>query len=261
MVLAKEYGKLTSAQFVEFIGHLPGLLNLIKEANELFAGVPLDRFNEAMTGDYGNYCHVYERPFAEHLASVLVAMNRQDDLDTFAKSPDPQEAMLESLRHMDDVDDDRPWHEAFQKGEVLALVLALGRTLTSMTTYGRSISGLLEDVRERNDQEALFKAIRMDRAVIGCPTAIRLISRAQIRDNKAFFKRLRSALAGPSKKQWEGRESMRYAFILLNEMAVQLTEAELENLMVDVLKAYPRSPGARKNLRAQYQQYRKYKTI
>lgn len=260
-MLDKEYGKLTASQFAELVGFIPVLLKIIKDANEHIACVPLVKFDEAMTGDYGYYCYVYERPFAEHLDSVLVGLNRQHDLHTLVASTDPSEAVLESLRHMDDVEDDRPWHEGFQKGEVLALVFALGRTITSMTTYGRSISGLLEDVRERNDQEALFKAIRMDRAVIGCPTAMRLISRAQLRDNKAFFKRLRTALAGPGKKQWEGREVMRYAFIILSEMNIQLSEEELETLMVDVLKAYPRNPGARKNLRAQYQQYRKNKTI
>lgn len=35
-----------------------------------------------------------------------------------------------------------------------------------------------------------------------------IISRAQIRNNKAFFKRLRAALAGPSKKEWQGLGQM-----------------------------------------------------
>ena len=37
--------------------------------------------------------------------------------------------------------------------------------------------------------------------------------------------------------------------------------SEAEYLMVELLKVYPRVPGATKNLRAQYQQSRKIKTI
>ncbi|WP_157826853.1 hypothetical protein [Macromonas nakdongensis] len=259
--MKKEYGKLTPAQFAELIQFVPTLLKLIDDLGKHMASVSGSRFDDVMTGDYGDYCHIYETPFIHHLSVVIVALNRHGDVHAMSGASDPQEAVLEVLRTLDQVEDDRPLHEAFDESTALALIYALGRTVISISTYGRSISGLLDDVRERNDQGALFKAVRMDRAVIGCPTAMRLISRAQLRDNKAFFKRLRSALAGPGKKQWEGREPMRYAFILLNEMGVQLTEAELETLMVDVLKAYPRNPGARKNLRAQYQQFRKYKTI
>jgi hypothetical protein len=132
-----------------------------------------------------------------------------------------------------------------------------------MATYGRSISSLLQDVRDNHSHESLFKAIRMDRAVIGCPTAMKHIAKAQIRDNKAFFKRLRSALAGPSKKEWEGLDRMRYTFLVLREMGVDdLSEAALEELMVDKLQVYPRGKGgARKALRAHYSYSRKVPTI
>jgi len=145
----------------------------------------------------------------------------------------------------------------------VTLAYSLGRSIQSMATYGRSISSLLEDVRENNNYDSLFKAIRMDRAVIGCPTEMKAIARAQIRDNKAFFKNLRSALAGPSKKEWAGLDQMRYAFILLREMGLDdLSEAALEELMVDKLQVYRSAKGdARKNLRAHYLQSRKIKTI
>lgn len=59
-----------------------------------------------------------------------------------------------------------------------------------------------------------------------------------------------------------GLEPMRYAFLMLREMGKNdLSEKELEHLMVDRLKVYPRAPGAAKNLRAQYQRSKKIKTI
>jgi hypothetical protein len=258
----KEYGKLSSAQFAEFICYVPKLLELIRSLSTHMAKVSASRFDELLPSTYGDYCHVYEESFIRHLSIVVVVMNRHLDLRDIAKAQDPQEAILDILRNMNEPDDDRPLFEGVDESMAMALIYSIGQTVTSMATCGRSISGLLHDARERGDLDALFKAIRMDRAVIGCPTAMQLIARAQLRNNKAFFTRLRSALAGPGKKQWEGLHPMRYAFILLNEMGIHdLSDAQLETLMVDTLKAYPKSPSARKNLRAQYRNFRKLSTI
>ena len=260
--MPKEYGKLTAAQFREFLQFIPELLLMLRGMNAKLASTPLAKFDSLMPGDYGLYSHVYELPFVEHLSLVTVALNRHGEVHGMAASPDPQEAVLELIRRRDEVED-KPQHPEFDDEEVVTLAYSLGRTIQSMATYGRSISSLLQDVRENNNHDSLLKAIRMDRAVIGCPTAMKLIARAQIRDNKTFFKNLRSALAGPSKKEWAGLGQMRYAFVLLREMGVNdLSESALEELMVDKLKVYKAPKGdARKNLRAHYRQSRKIQTI
>lgn len=260
--MPKEYGKLTADQFQEFIGMIPGLLEMLQGMNEQLASTPAAKFDSVMPGDYGLYSYVYEMPFAQHLNFVVVGLNRMDEVTAMAASPDPQQAVLDLLRDQDAVDDKKQ-HPDFDDEDIVALTYSLGRTIQSIATYGRSISSLLQDVRENNNHDSLFKAIRMDRAVIGCPTAMKSIARAQIRDNKAFFKSLRSALAGPSRKEWAGLSQMRYAFLILREMGLNdLSEAALEELMVDKLKIYPRGKGdARKNLRPHYRQSRKIKTI
>jgi hypothetical protein len=260
--MKKEFGKLTTDQFREFLEFIPNLLTMLRDMTAQLASTPVSKFDSVMAGDYGLYSHVYEMPFAQHLSFVVVALNRQGEVQAMAASPDPQEALLELLRSHDEVDD-KPQHPDFDVEDVVTLAYSLGRTIQSMATYGRSISSLLQDVRENNNHDSLLKAIRMDRAVIGCPTAMKLIARAQIRDNKAFFKNLRSALAGPSKKEWAGLDQMRYAFLVLREMGMSdLSEAALEDLMVDKLKVYQAPKGdARKNLRAHYRQSRKIPTI
>jgi hypothetical protein len=167
------------------------------------------------------------------------------------------------LRQGIDGVDDKPQHEAFDDSDVVALVYSLGRSMQSMVTYGRSLSSLLQDVRDSNSQDSLFKAIRMDRAVLGCPTAMKFIAKAQMRDNKAFFKKLRSALAGPGNKQHAGLDQLRYAMLILREIGIKdISEAELEDLMVEKLGVYPKNlPNARKNIRAHYQWSRKLATI
>lgn len=260
--MAKVYGKLTADQFREFLQFIPELLSMLRGMNAQLANTPAAKFDSVMPGDYGLYSHVYELPFIDHLSLVTVALNRHGEIHDMAASPDPQETVLEMIRKRAEVED-KPHHPEFDKEDVMALAYSLGRTIQSMATYGRSISSLLQDVRENNNHDSLLKAIRMDRAVIGCPTAMKLIARAQIRDNKAFFKNLRSALAGPSKKEWAGLDQMRYAFVLLREMGINdLSEAVLEELMVDKLKVYRSAKGdARKNLRAHYRQSRKIPSI
>jgi hypothetical protein len=260
--MEKEYGKLTVDQFGELLQFLPELLSMLRGMNAQLASTPAAKFDSVMPGDYGLYSHVYELPFIDHLGRVTVALNRQGDVHEMAASPDPQEAVLEMIRNRDEVED-KPHHPEFDKEVVMALVYSLGRTIQSMATYGRSISSLLQDVRENNNHDSLLKAIRMDRAVIGCPTAMKLIARAQIRDNKAFFKNLRSALAGPGNKQQAGLDLLRYAMLILREIGIKdIPEAELEALMVDKLGVYPKNqPNARKNIRAHYQWSRKLPTI
>lgn len=261
--MTKSYGRLSPDQLREFIQVLPDVFAMMRGANEQIACTPAAKFDSVMSGDYGDYNFVYELPLADHLSLLIVALGRHDDLNEMAASPDPQEAVLELLRRRDEIEDDKPQSEAFTDAGVVALCYSLGRTMRSMATYGRSISSLLQDVRDNSNHDSLFKAIRMDRAVIGCPTAMKHIAKAQIRDNKAFFKNLRSALAGPSRKEWSGLDQMRYAFLMLREMGVDdLSEAALEELMVDKLQVYPRGKGdARKALRAHYRHSRKIPTI
>lgn len=258
----KEYGKFTGDQFREFIQILPDVFALLGEVSERIVATPGQKFDSVMVRGYGLYSHVYELSFIDHLSLVVVALNRHSDVKAMASSSDPQEAVLELLRRRDEIED-KPQHEYFDDESVVTLAYSLGRTMQSMATYGRSISSLVQDVRESGSHDSLFKAIRIDRAVVGCPTAMNQIARAQLRDNKTFFKRLRSALAGPSKKEWAGLDQMRYAFLMLREMGLDnLSEAALEELMVDKLQVYTAGMGdARKNLRAHYQRSRKIKTI
>ncbi len=259
----KEFGKLTADQFRELVQSLPDMFAMLRGVNERLASTPSTRFDSIMSGDYGDYNFVYEFPLAEHLSLLIIALGRHEDLNEIAASPDPQESVLEVLRHRDEIEDDKPQHEAFDDSEVIALCYSLSRTMQSMATYGRSISSLLQDVRDNNNHDSLFKAIRMDRTVIGCPTAMKHIAKAQIRDNKAFFKKLRSALVGPGNKQQAGLDLLRYAMLILRETGIKdVPEAELEELMVDKLGVYPKNqPNARKNIRAHYQWSQKIPTI
>lgn len=259
--MGKVYGKLTADQFQEFISFFPVLFAMLRDTEKHLASTPAAKFESVMPGDFGQYVLVYECSFYQHLGLLIHGLNRTGEVKAMAAAPDPQEAVLEMLRKRDEIED-VPQHEDFTGEDLLGLTYALSRTMQSMATYGRSISSLIQDVREKGNHDSLFKAVRMDRAVIGCPTAMRHIAKAQIRGNKTFFRHLRAALAGPSKKPMIALEPMRYALLMLREMGLDsLSDKELEYLMVERLKVYSPAPSAAKNLRAQYQQSRKIKTI
>jgi hypothetical protein len=150
----------------EFIQFIIRLLAMLRDMDERLAKTPATKSESVMAGDFSGYCRAYELQFPQRLPQVVVALDRTEDVKTMASATDPQEALLELLRNQDKVDD-KPQHPDFNDEDVVTSSYSLSRTIQSMVTYGRSISCLPQDVREDGNQGTLFKAIRMDRAVIG----------------------------------------------------------------------------------------------
>lgn len=256
--ICKEYGKFTAEQFKALIDTLPELRREGVNFREAIAAVPAARFDELLTKDY-NWAAAYELTFHEHLALVIYGLNMGSRLKAFLTAPDPQQKMLDDML-IDDLPDDHALN--VEKQHAIGLVFSLQRTILSIMLYQRSMSSLILEVREQGSSEALFKAIRVDRAVLAAPSVADRIARAELRKDEAFFRHLRSALKGPLKKHWEAYCDLRYALFALRELGFdKLSDDQLERLMVHTLKVYPNTPSARKNLRAQYQQSRKIRTI
>lgn len=91
----KEFVKLTADQFRELIKSIPPLLAMLRYMNERLAKTPAAKFDSVMMGDFGQYSHLYEMSFIQHLSTVVVGFNTMDELKAWATSPDPQEAVLE----------------------------------------------------------------------------------------------------------------------------------------------------------------------
>lgn len=255
----KPWLKLTTEQFANLVGRLPEVKDQRDEMARLLAEMCDEKF-DALMGDDFNWGGLYELSFIEHMAVAFVAFGRADWLMATAASPDPQQFVLEAM----DRDDDGPGElpQGIEKGRLVALVYSLQRTILSILLYQRSLSALVQDVRETGNLDSLFNAVRVDRAVMTCPTIASRIARAEMRGDKRFFARLRNALKGPMRKHWEGLADLRYSLAALRELGFdKLSDDQLEQLLVHELKVYPNMPTARKNLRAQYQQSRKLGTI
>lgn len=255
--MAKEYGKLTADQFSGFIQKLPELRHHGDELGALLADLPKAKFDDLMVRGF-NWGGLYELSFAEHIGLATVAFGQLSWLLEVGKSPDPQQQMLDDWSR--EVQDPET-HPDFTEQDLLALAYSLQRTILSVMLFQRSLSGLVKEVRDDDNMDSLFNAVRVDRTVLSCPTIADKIARAEMRQDKRFFHRLRNALRGPTQKHWAAYCDLRYSLFVLRELGFdKMSDAQLEQLLVHKLKVYPDTPSARKNLRAQYQQSRKIKT-
>jgi hypothetical protein len=253
-LMGKEYGKLTAEQFKEFIGKMPELRDHQGRMSRMLRELPGDKFKELMQEGF-NWAEVYEFSFAEHIAICVIAFGQLPLLEEIGRAPDAQQAILESWGR-EVRDEDIP--AAFEAGQLVGLAFSLQRTILSVMLFQRSLSGLVQDVRDNDNMDSMFNAIRVDRTVMSCTTFADKIARAELRQDKRFFLRLRNALKGPSLKHWAAYCDLRYSLFVLRELGFDsMSDAQLEKLLVHTLKVYPDTPAARKNLRAQYQRSKK----
>ncbi len=256
--MKKEYGKLTAGQFKELIGKLPEVNHQRDELKELLSELPKGKFDSLMVEGF-SWGEIYEYSFAEHISIAVIAFGQAKWLHDLAAASDPQQQALDDWnREIEDAD----IHPAFEKQDLLGIAYSLQRTILSVMLFQKSLSGLIQEVREDDNMDSLFNAVRVDRTVMSCSTIADKIARAEMRQDKRFFHRLRNALKGPTQKHWAAYCDLRYSLFVLRELGFdRLSDIQLENLLVHNLKVYPDTAGARKNLRAQYTQSKKIKTI
>lgn len=255
----KEYGNLSLDQFKRIVKELPEIRSQMQELPELIRTTPKERISEILDKEFF-WAAVYELPFHHQIALLFCALGRAQKLIDISKQPDPNQAALDWSEN-DDIDD---WNGGeggiFQKKHIIGLTLALQRNILSIMLFHRTLDKMVEDVRS-GKVESLFQAVRLDRSIVACPTFADRIARAELENDKMFFRHLRSSLKGPSKKHWEAYKDLRYALCMLRELGFnQMSDAQLEDLLVHKLKLYPDVPSARKNLRKQFTASRKIAT-
>ena len=254
-----KYGNLTLEQFKQLIGKLPDIRNQMKELPDLLNSAPKDKVTEVL--DQGLYwAAFYELSFQELLALLICALGCHQELHKAAQSDDPAQAAFSIFQDVECENWKGGLNGVFEISSVVALFTALQRNILSIMLFHRTLNALVDEVRDGND-DSFFKAVRIDRSIITCPTFTLRISDAEIRNDKKFFIHLRSSLKGPSQKHWEAYKDLRYALFILRESGFnQMSDAQLEELLVHHLQLYPNTPGAQKNLRKHFTESKKFST-
>ena len=258
--LQKEYGKLTEDQLRRLVKKMPEVRAAGSELRGLLRGANRAKLKRAL-GEGMPWSVLYESTFAEHVAFVLVALGQKDWILSLKDAEDPQEEMLKQIYSAEEIEWTGGEGGQFTPGDVIGLTTTLQKTILSIMLFQRSLSGLVAEARD-GDDDALFNAIRVDRSAVVCPTIAKRIWVAEVSGEKGFFLRLRNALKGPQHRHWEAYKDLRFSLYVLRELGFdKLSDAQLHHLLVKVLKVYPDSYSAQKNLRKQYYESRKIKTL
>ena len=257
--MEKEFGKLTHDQFARLVSTLPEIRGQMRELPQLVRDKETNIRKWFGEGGY-SWGTIYERPFLEQMALLFVLLGLNIPLHDAAQSDDPQEAVL---RWTDDNGVLDQWYdlneEKIEKKYLLWLVIVFQRNILAIMLYHKTMGALVEEVRHGSDQ-ALFDAVRIDRSVLlATPCADRL-SRAEMLNDKDFFRHLRSAIKGPTQKHMAAIQDLRYSIVALRECGFdRFTDQDLERLFIGT-RLYPGSAGALKNLRKHIQLARKITT-
>jgi hypothetical protein len=244
----KSYGKFTLEQLKQFNNFLIIAKNLAPELQQVIRDADPEKRNFILGDDF-SWHYFYEMSFKEHMAYSVFILDWQGKLQQAVESDDPQQFILDELSK-DDPDEE--WQGGykglFNTGHLVALGISTLKTMKSIMVYQKSLSTLIEEVREGSDK-ALFDAVRIDRTIVACPSINKRISLAEMTGDEKFFRQLKNALKGISKKHMAALDVMRYMmYLLVDNGSDKLNAENLEQIFVEQLKLYPKTPSAQKNL-------------
>lgn len=241
--------KITLDEFKGIVRMLPEVREGMNDFPSLAKKIEAKKLNKIFDKD-SIWSELYELPFEEFLAIFIICIGKLNDLLAAAKTANPRRDFLTRAEAWN-LEDDLVLPEGVEERHIVLLAYALQRQILSIMLYHRPLSRLVAEAAAGNT-DSLFLAVRVDRSAVACPPIAVRIAKAEMTNDKRFFLHLRSALKGPSGKHWEAYKDLRYSFALLREVGFDgLSDAQLENLLVDQLALYPKVPGARKNLRKQ----------
>lgn len=251
--------KPTLDDFQRVVKSLPEIRRDIQDLPGLVKASP--QLSRLVQSAHFYWADVYDLPFNEQIALLICALGYAEKLHQAATSDNPTTQVISWLDSDDDLEN---WSGgcggAFKMEHVVGLTVVLQRNILAIMVFQRSMAILIENARS-GDLLSLFNAIRIDRSVVACPSVAARIAKAELEQDKQFFIHLHSATKGLSRRHWAAYRDLRYSLCLLREMGFdELSDAQLEDLLVHRLKLYPNTPGARKNLRKQFTESKKFST-
>lgn len=252
----EEYGRLSLDEFRSLVKKLPELRAEMRDLPNVVRANP-EKLKEILGPDCHAWAGIYELPLLEQMGLLFVAIGLHEPIieaHQATGSAGQAWALFEDDSRLDQ------WYEAnedkIEKKYLLWLAIVLQRNILSIMLFYQSMGALVQAVRE-GDDEAFFRAVRIDRTVMACRTFADRISRAELVHDKNFILRLRSAIKGPSKKHMAAIQDLRYSIAVLREAGFdRFSDADLEALFIRT-RLYPNSAGAMKALRKHLREARK----
>ncbi|MBD9356339.1 hypothetical protein [Methylomonas albis] len=254
----KSFGKLTGEQLDRINTLVKHFRVKVPEVEQAYRGIDQNELDSMLGSDF-SWSHLYELPLDEHVAACAFVFDLQDMLKQAAQAKDPQQFILDYFDNLNSDDWNDGYQGRFLKQHLIAAVMSIIKTMKSIMIYQKSLSTLIEEVRQGKDK-SLFEAISIDRSVMACMPVRRRISIAEMKSDHKFFNVLNKATKGPSGKIWIHHEPLRFVMsVLVDCGANNLSSEQLETLFVNRLGLYNKQPSARKNISELFLKTKKYK--
>lgn len=252
----REFGKLSIGQFERLVKTLPEIRKQDAELAEAIRGNG-EKLRELLGPADHSWASIYERPFIEQMAHLMISIGLHEPLIDAWQSDDPIEAYSSWGNEDSELDSWYAQHEnEIDPKHLIWMTVVFQRNILAIMLFHCSMGHLIQRARD-GDDDALFHMVEIDRAAVAAPTIADRIARAELAADKHFFIRLRKALKGPSKKHMSAIQDLRYSIVALRAFGFdRFSDTDLERLFVKT-RLYPNSAGALKNLRKHIQAARK----
>ena len=238
---SKQFGRLTLGELRAVYAHSFGLKEGLADLPDQVSGSGRRHDVSAAIQRAGGWGSLYALPVTRFLAVVLWAFDALDDLLLCAETANPQGATIEFLESFEipDIEEGDLEHEAY--GVFLSLVCAVTGNAQSLLQYGEFLNDLVQRVGE-GDDDALFRAIRIDPLAIQAWPIAGRIGMAHLLDDRAFLDKLGKAITRTKPIRPKAQyDDLRLALALLEEARGldQMSADELDCLLIDCLELYP----------------------
>lgn len=254
-----KFGRLTVSHIEQILLLLPFLEQARPDLAELIRAKPEKTAELLKLGvAWGG---LYEMPINKQLAIFSEVAGLNAFLLNAAASPDPHAEMMKLDSHPDYQEWEGGTDRKYEIHHLLGVLYSLLGTIESLMLYGFYINELLAQVVESDDDDPLFKAIRVDPIVVTTKVAAHRIACASVKGDKFFFEELQRALQGKTGGQARYLKKFKLLMqILLEAGQLDLPNATIIKLALE-LETYASSPSAEKNLNELIRKFRKMKTI
>lgn len=220
-----------------------------------------------------SWAQLYEKPFNECLAIFFVLNGMSEDIKFAAESEDKLQALNEITEkidpHLDSIlneINDMEGQKQFITFNASLSLLCIN-SIRSLMIYGQYINELIEISRESTDfklaDKALIQAIRIDPSAVGCPIALKRISRAVFFGDHKFLKKIQNAFTGKlGVRENKNYRKMRFILQVLHESGgIDLNDKDLKELFVKHLNLYSYTQSSsEKNLKELAYNFKKQKS-
>lgn len=236
--MKKEFGKLSSQQIKRLLALVEKGLDEKLDLEQSINEDPNKVSN--FIKDKAHWSIYYELPYPHFLGLFFIALGFSDKIKEFASLEDPQEAVIswgESEPMLSPEPDDQSDEE---KIIIFGLMMAMTRNFSAIQQFHIPINDLIAKAKE--DDEALFDAITVDRHVLNTPTATTRIARAEATNDGQFFDLLTKAINKTRpRRPKEDFDILRYMLSALDEATglSNLSYEQIHSLMVEDLQLYP----------------------